>query len=241
MRFPGLAEEAERGGRADARGTAPSPLKQLPVSAGAFRRLVRAFDRWLGRRQGIFEFSTGSDCVLRIAIRPSDLDVALSDGTRIRTGERIVDLHLRNENLPQMGERGPDLVWSATMRQRMRASFAQLAAWLEAQPEHDAVAIRARTPFVSRGNGRAMQRISAGYGFEPVPRAGSGGALGRLHEFGENILIWALVRAYNPGGLKAKRFMRRRHDFWISRRRFLDHYGGTAPAHRPANPTGRRG
>lgn len=227
MRVPGLAEEMQEDGRARPRRVPPS---------GFLRSAVQALDRRLRRQQGIFEFTTGPDCVLRIAIRPSDCAAALADGTPIRTGEPIIDLHLWNENLPRMEGGGADLAWSASMRRRMLDSFVQFAAWLEAHPGHPAVAIRARTPFVSHDSGFAMQRIAVGYGFEPMPRE-RGGPLRQLHDLGENILIWALVWAYNPAGLRAKRFLRRRHDFWISRRRFLDRYGDTAPA----GPRGRDG
>lgn len=227
MQFPGLAHEAEQDGRAAA---APAP------PSGALRALVRALDRHLRRRQGIFEFAADPDCVLRIALQTSGRHFVLPDGTRIGSGDPVVDLHLWNENLPRMESAGADLAWSAGMRHRVEASLARLAAWLQAHPEHAVVAVRARTPFVGQGDGRAMERIAIGYGFDPVPRE-PGGPFSRLHDLGENVLIWALVWVYNPGGLRAKRFMRRRHEFWISRRRFLDRYGAATPV----NAAGRDG
>jgi hypothetical protein len=195
--------------------------------------MVRWLDRWLRRREGIFEYTGDPNCVLRIAIRPAGIQTVLSDGAHIASGDPFVDLHLWNEQVPQMGERGPDIAWSTIMRQRMRESFVLLAAWLEAHPEHkDVVAVRALTPFVSHDNARAMERISAGYRFEPVARPVRSGLLQRLHDLGENLLIWSLVWTYNPGGLRAKRFMRRRYDFWISRRRFLEHYGSSRASSR---------
>lgn len=225
MDLPGLMKDHA----AAASGRIPSRRPGPHAGSAAFlRAVIRRLDRWLRRREGIFEYTAHPDCVLRIAIRPAGIRTVLSDGAQILPGDLIVDLHLWNEHIPQMGERGPDIAWSTIMRQRMRDSFVLLAAWLEAHPERDdIVAVRALTPFVSHGNARAMERISAGYRFEPVARPARYGFLRRLHDLGENLLIWGLVWTYNPGGLRAKRFMRRRYNFWISRRRFLEHYGSS--------------
>src|SRR6185295_2051517 len=82
-------------------------------TGGVARRGVIAFDRWLRRRQGIFEFSTHPDCILLAGLKPAAADIALPDGGRVVRGQPILDLHLWNERAPQLPADGPALEWLA--------------------------------------------------------------------------------------------------------------------------------
>ena len=67
---------------------------------------------------GIRQFTDDPHCVLRIGISPARMPVIMSDGTRVRAGEPIGELHLWNEHIPRYSEHGPDLGWAADMRRR---------------------------------------------------------------------------------------------------------------------------
>ena len=52
------------------------------------------------RQQGVFEYSHKPDCIFRAQLSRLSSDVLLSDGTFGRPGDRVVDLHLWNEQIP---------------------------------------------------------------------------------------------------------------------------------------------
>jgi hypothetical protein len=62
--------------------------------------LVFAADSWLQWREGVFEYSHQPDCIFRAQLSRLSSDVLLSDGTFGRRGERVIDLHLWNEQIP---------------------------------------------------------------------------------------------------------------------------------------------
>ncbi len=68
--------------------------------------LIERLDRYLRRRQGVSEFTQSPDCVFRIQVARSDADVTLSDGTAVRTGDRIISLaQPKRTALARWGER----------------------------------------------------------------------------------------------------------------------------------------
>ena len=54
------------------------------------------------------------------------------------------------------------------------------------------------------------------------------GLSGQLHLAGDSILLWGLIWAYNPRGLKHKPLLRERDEVWVSRNSFLGRIGGAA-------------
>ena len=61
---------------------------------------IFALDTWLRRREGVFEYSHKPDCILRAQLGRLTTDVLLSDGTFGRSGDRVIDLHFWNEQIP---------------------------------------------------------------------------------------------------------------------------------------------
>jgi hypothetical protein len=61
---------------------------------------VFAVDSWLQWREGVFEYSHQPDCIFRAQLSRLSSDVLLSDGTFGRPGDRVIDLHLWNEQIP---------------------------------------------------------------------------------------------------------------------------------------------
>ncbi len=197
----------------------------------AWAALVGRVDAVLRRRQGVIEFTDGPACVLRVERCRAPFDVTLSDGARVRAGEPVAGVHFWNEHLPRFSAGGPDLRWAKTMQGRMAVSLGLLADFIEQAPEwRDVRALRGCAPFYSRLCVMRISRVTARYGFDVVEDA----ALGRpWHAFGENVMLWALARAFNPAATARQPFRREKHELWISRERLLERYGHRPDGQRP--------
>ena len=204
----------------------PTPVRR-PMRPPPSRRdrlwvsLVRVADIVLRRWYGVREFTDDPACLLRLAFAPAPHAVALSDGTRIEAGETVAVLHIWNEHVPRFRLGAPDISWAIDVRRRMLRSFAGLARHLEHDPAwRDIRGIHACITFGSRLRRAQIRRFSARLGFDLIE---DGVPVG-LHEFGEDFLIWALTRAFNPGALRRQPFRRDRMEVWISRQRLLGRY-----------------
>jgi hypothetical protein len=198
-------------------------------TGGLARRGVIAFDRWLRRRQGIFEFSTHPGCILLAGLKPAAADIALPDGTRILRGQPILDLHLWNERAPPLPADGPAFEWLAAFDSAFRLSLAQLASHLDRHPELAKVqALRIETAF-GRPDGD-MERVGRRYGFAAVRRPEAPSLGRRIHWFFAGFLFLALTWAYNPASLKGKRFRRQQDEFWMSRAALERRHGAASRA-----------
>ena len=211
---------------------APSGATQhLPVIASRPRTvgtrdrlwalLVRAADVGLRRWYGVREFTDDPTCLLRLALAPAPHAVALSDGTRIEAGETVAMLHIWNEQMPRFSLSGPDLRWALDVRRRLLHSFRSLARHLEQDPAwKDIRGIHACVTFGSNRRRWQIRHAAARFGFDLM----EDGAPAGLHELGEDFLIWAFARAFNPAALRRQRFRRDRTELWISRHRLLSLY-----------------
>jgi ceramide glucosyltransferase len=195
--------------------------------AAAFDRIVRRLDAFLRRRQGIFEFSDAADCLFRISIGACEEPIALADGTMVGPGQKIGDLHLWNEHLPQMSADGPSLAWAHEAMLKAQKSLAMLAQTPEKDERLKGIQVfRARSNVTPRGGVRMLQRLAERMHCELREPPQHGGLGTKLHDLGENLLVWALVRTFNPGGLRGAKLMRKRSEFWISRKELMMKYGG---------------
>ena len=184
--------------------------------------LVCAADVGLRRWYGVREFTDDPFCLLRLALAPAPHTVTLSDGTRIEAGETVAMLHIWNEQLPRFRLGGPDLCWANDLRWRLLRSLRALARHLEHDPAwKDIRGIHACVPFGSGRRRAPIRGAAARFGFELIE---DGAPAGGLHERGEDFLIWAFTRAFNPTALRRQPFRRDRTEVWISRRTLLDRY-----------------
>jgi hypothetical protein len=190
---------------------------------------VGSLDAFLRHVNGVHEFCDDPACLIRIAPDVARTPISLSDGSRIKVGDPVGVLHLWNEHLPHFSARGPDLRWASEIRRRVEWSLSALAAYIVRDPRwREMRALRADAAFLSRIGGSQMSRVARRHGFESVAVTPS--IAGRVHAFGENFLLWGLARAYNPPALRRGRFLRDRHEVWISRDGFLVRYGGKSAA-----------
>lgn len=209
-------------------------------SAGteAVRKAIARFDGYLSRCCGVKPFSPDERCLLRYAATSSPRGFGLSDGTVLRRGDLVIDLHLWNEHIPPEPKQGPDLAWARVVAQRMKRSLTLLAEAMNTRPEFEgAKAVRAKTNFVGwGGRSESLSRLIGRFGFEDVDE-GVSSMPERVHDAFENILIGALTWTHNPEALRLETLIRQRRPVWMSaatlgtRHRAIASAPDAAPAH----------
>ncbi|HEX7969762.1 MAG TPA: hypothetical protein VF502_16180 [Stellaceae bacterium] len=198
-------------------------------------RAVRGVDSLLRQRQGIQEFTADEACLFRVSMAMAERALILSDGTVLREGDAVLQLHFWNEHLPVMPSAGPNAAWATLMKRRMRHSLAVVAAYIEGERQLDAVgALHGAPPFASRVGALQMVRTAQRFGFDVIDPDAPPEWRDRIHAVFDSMLLWGLAYAFNPGRLSAKSrgLLRRRYQLWISRRKLALCYGtaGAAPA-----------
>lgn len=194
--------------------------------SGVLRRGIYRLDRVLQQWYRIWEFSSHPECLLRIGLARADRPVKLSDEIEITPGDPILDLHIWNENLPRIPIGRSDMVWARVIARFMRLSLAELAAYIEAEPRLAEIkALRGQMTFFFRNGRMQLDRLAAHYGFDVVATDECPRLRECLHDFGNEILVWMLIWAYNPRAIRHTRPIRPRCEVWISRRRLVERYG----------------
>src|SRR5438105_4088405 len=96
-------------------------------AAGLVSRLARAtifrIDTIQRRRHHVFEYDTDPRCILRISRCRSLEDRILSDGTLVRRGAPLLEIHYWNEHVPLMKSDGPDLGWGQRFYEAAQVSL----------------------------------------------------------------------------------------------------------------------
>lgn len=188
------------------------------------KRLIGATDAALRQISGIKKFESEQDSLLLIAFRLAERDIALSDGTRIHPGDTVLELHVWNEHFPRFPTRIGDFGWAARVQLQMRSSLYRLALRLRADRALDDVRALYTKPAISNCRpANALARLLLTTGFEHMPDAAPRRSC--VLQFLDNFWVWLLTWAYNPRALMGWRFNRTRHEFWISRARFLALHG----------------
>ena len=183
-------------------------------------------DDELRRRHGVREYSNDPQCVFRMQPDIARLDVTLTDGTVVRRGDRLVKIHLWNEQVPEIPGGGATLVWGRKMGRSMGRSLEQLSEFLAEHPEFDnAVAIRAEMAVATSGHTTQLLRIMEHFGFDVVPETGPISWKEQFHRWGENILGFLLVLAVNPVTARVSVLWRARSTVMMSRAALDQRYG----------------
>lgn len=198
---------------------------QGSVSGGALiEHAVFGLDRWLRRRHGVYEYTTDPACLFRVNRGEADQTLTLTDGTRIRPGDPILNLHLWNEHMLVMPPDGPTVGWARQTQRAIDTSLRELAHWLGRQADHaDIAALRADMRLGTVGQSQQLVRIAGRYGFES---AAFRAETGSLRQLGENILLYLLVLAANPAARRTDVFWRDHALVYLSRASLERRYGG---------------
>src|SRR6516165_4323691 len=139
-------------------------------------------------------------------------DVLLSDGTFGRSGDRVIDLHFWNEQIPVKPAAGYSLAWGCRFNRSVARSLRGLAQFLMSKPQlSDINIIRAIT------NLDSLQRIAASHGFEVVRDTAKLSPWQHMHRFGQNILFGLLTLACHSGRARPRKFSRNRQVIYLAR------------------------
>jgi hypothetical protein len=187
----------------------------LPGANGNRRPLwaesIFVLDSWLQWWEGVFEYSQKPDCIFRAQLSLLSSDVLLSDGTIGRSGDRVIELHLWNEQIPVAPLAGYSLAWGRRFNRSFAKSLGELAQSLVNKPELSDINI-------VRANSDPLHRIAARHGFETIRDPVKPSPWERVHWFGQNILYWLLTLACHSGRARPKKFWRSRQLLYLSRR-----------------------
>ncbi|MGH7154919.1 MAG: YkoP family protein [Acetobacteraceae bacterium] len=196
---------------------------------------VGTTDIFLRRWYRVREFTDDPTCLLRVSLIQAPGSLRLGDGEDIHAGDDVIMLHIWNEQLPRFFALGADFRWAKMVRRRMRDSFETLARHLASDPVFARVTgIYACVLFSSRRPRWQIGRAAASFGFELVESRSERGP----RALGEDMLLWAFARAFNPAALRRHCFRRDRGEVWISRAGLLRRYGRreTIPGRGRGNP-----
>lgn len=205
-------------------------------------KAILALDASLRRRYSIIEYTDNPLCIFRMHIVRSKHELTLSDGTRLCRGERMVDLHFWNDQVPPSSQAGMTFSRASQMTRRTQISLQELAQYLKREPDlQDISIIRINFPAVTRRKGEQMARILARFGFEAIAEHETPSLSQLIRRFGENILISLVIIAYNAGAVGSDSLMRTRTPLYISRRMLESRFGrSTLVKARPAAASDRR-
>jgi hypothetical protein len=194
------------------------------------RAAVTALDDRLRARHGVIEYTRDPDCIFRLQIVASNREYCLSDGVRVREGDRLINLHLWNEQIPPFPVMGPTLGWARCICKALDVSLRGLASYVADQKDLvDIAAISANMSFGSTQQSDQLVRISERFGFERVPAEESASIAERVHRLGENILYSMMMMALNPRALRAEGLWHGRTSVFLSRRKLASRYGWERP------------
>ncbi len=199
--------------------------------------LMEAVDCRLRYRLGVGEYTRSPDCIFRMQIICNTDDKVLRDGTRLQPGDRIVDLHFWNQQVPPIPEAGPTLVWARRMNDGLKRSLQELAHHLATRTDvDDVVAIRIVAALGADARRDKISHILSHLGFEIVLQQETPSLTRQIRRYGENILISLLVLAYNAVARRPDTLKRGRVPAYLSRQALDARYGApTKRARRPAD------
>ncbi len=190
----------------------PQTASSIGPSSGAWiEQAVFGLDRWLRQRQGVYEYSDDPLCIFRVQPGQADCDLLLSDGTHVRAGDPVLNLHLWNEHVPPMGGCLVDMAWARDFTRRIELSMRGLARHLKWNRSLDEiVAIRGDMRLGTMEQSGQLCRLAKRYGFEPAGPDALDFGLSTMQRLVENVFICLLVLATNPVALRAP-VLRRHH------------------------------
>lgn len=181
---------------------------------------VRCLDRFLRYRLQIHEFRDQPDCLLRISKSRSNGFVTLEDGCEIKSGDTLLELHLWNEHLSLVGDPIHAFAWGLRLLKLLRFSLMLLADHVEAEPEWaDIKAVHACFVTCLQRPEQILRHL--GFSITPPPRS----AGRKIHDYFENYLVYALIWAFHPCGIRRRQKDLKRIDLWLSKSSLLKIYG----------------
>jgi hypothetical protein len=196
--------------------------------------LVFALDEILRQRQQVFEFTADPSCIFRAQFGHAEHAFELLDGTRIQPGDRVLNLHYWNEQIPRVPLAGPTIGWARQFRRAMELSLRELSRYCAAAHEaRDVVAIAANVAQGTRQQRDQLNGIMRRFGFAPPLAVEPARPDAMLRRLGENLLIAGMVLARNPVVLRVDTLWRDRTELFLSRTGLAERFGETVGCDEP--------
>lgn len=191
---------------------------QSPHSHPWLAEMIFALDSRLRRGHAIMEYTAHPSCIFRIEIGRAGRPLSLGDGTQLRAGQRIAQLHFWNEHIPPMPQNGATIRWARSLQKSIGISLRELACFLSSRPDlRDISVICGNVPSGTKAQSRQIGHIMAYYGFETGSDDERLQIGERLHRFGQNVLISLIVFAHNAAALRLDTLSRVRVPIYLSR------------------------
>ncbi len=189
--------------------------------------IIFALDIRLRRHQAIVEYSSHPSCIFRLGIARSRRTLTLRDGTHLKAGQRMVQLHFWNEHIPPVPQKGATFSWARRMQKNISTSLRELARYLQSRPDlHDICVVCGDVPSAAtKAQCQQIEYIMGYYGFETVMEYERLPLRERIHRLGENILISLTIFAQNAPALRPDTLMRVRVPIYLSRRELAQKFG----------------
>ncbi len=188
------------------------------------RAVIRRFDDWLSRVEGVVPFADDPRLILRVQRSPLPRDLWLPSH-RVSAGSPALMVHFWNERLPLIDSDGANLAWALQLQRRLIYSFRAMARHLQQTPSlSDVCAVGGVLAHIHAGAPDGGRRLLQHLGFTIFPYYRPAGAFG---EFWENFYTWMLIWTYNPASLRSHALLGlQRNEFWTTREDFLGRFGG---------------
>lgn len=186
------------------------------------RVLIRRFDGWLSRIEGVEPFTDDPRVILRLQAGRAGRELCLPGGT-VPRGADVLLIHAWNERMPPIPAEGPDLAYAVRFRRMTVASLKLIARHISSTPQLHAVqAVGGVTAHISLEQARGGRAMLEHLGFTLMPYHRPFGAFG---EFWENFYTWWLMWTFNPASLRHRKMRGlQRGEFWMRKENFLERY-----------------
>ncbi len=188
-----------------------------------FRMIIRRFDDWLSRVEGVKPFTYEPLIMLRLQNARARWNIPLPDHL-ILAGSPVVLLHLWNERIPLIALQGPSLDWALQFQRRLLYSLGAVALHLQGTASmKDVQAVGGVIAQIHLENPDGGRFLLEDLGFRLFPYHRPAGAFG---EFWENLYTWLLMWAFNPASLRSHALLGlQRNEFWMTKESFLERFG----------------
>lgn len=205
--------------------SAVSPDK-MTRRRGRAASAIYAFDRFLQKRESVYEYSDDPRCLFRIQRAKIERGLTLHDGTVLCKGDPAMKLHFWNEHVPPIRPDGAMAAWALKFTRRVIPSLKELEHHISTLPDGDAIA----AIWGDLGLGTAKQNeglaaVATHFGFESF-EGDRGPPRSTLHRLGENTLMLFLVLATNPASARLAVLRRTRKPLYMSRNVLRQYLGG---------------
>jgi len=187
------------------------------------RGIIRNFDTFICRLNGVHTFSDDIDCILRIQLTEAPHDVSFLE-FKVNQGDPILLYHLWNERLPELPSEGSNLAWSTRLLRLFKKSLHLVAQYIQEAPNlPDIQALAGVTVLLPIGRGEGSTNLMERLGFTTMMYQSP---LGRFGEFWENFYSWGLMWTYNPISLRGRSLLKlERKECWMNIYDFTKRYG----------------